>query len=364
MGSPLVKVNVRVVLTALGLAFTAYLAARGLWITGPVVQPGVMIGTLIFYLLVTWLCIFIEARPDPERAKREAPATTGMRLPLWASLVAVATAVVVPVLLTLSAGFDSRAAPYVTWYIGGIGALMAIVMMRRRPWSAWAGTVILTVSSMIWLGPLPALALGLVGSIMWVTAAQLLIASIDRATRDTAELAELQRTASSWQASQSGRRRERRIQVQRALAIAGPILARTIETGAMMDDEERRGALLAEGQLRDELRGARLLDDDVRAALDGARRRGTTVTVFDEGGLDGLEDDDLDVIRGELAQTIGSARSARLYIRTSPDPTIAVTVVGRSTGGAGLPEEDSVDLWREIEHPPSHRPGKGGEPGR
>ncbi|MBU4465697.1 MAG: hypothetical protein KKH75_07615 [Actinobacteria bacterium] len=353
-------ISVRRVMMTLGLAFTGYLAARGLWWNGADVnEPAVMVGALAFYLVTTWLCIFIKPRRPRDAA--EAPASTRRataRMPLWASGLAVLTAVVVPTTITLSAGLDVRSASFVTWYIGGIGALMAIVMVGRRPWAAWLGTGALTVASMILLGPLPALALGLVGSLMWVTAAQLLMASIDRAARDTAQLTELQRTASSWQAAQSGRRRERRIQVQRALAIAGPFLARTIETGGIMTDEERRGALLAEGQLRDELRGARLLDDGVRAALDGARRRGTTVTVFDEGGLDGLPDEDLDVIRAELAQTIGSARSARLYIRTSPDPTIAVTVVGRSVVGAGLSEEDSVDLWREIAHPSSPRPGR------
>jgi hypothetical protein len=58
--------------------------------------------------------------------------------------------------------------------------------------------------------------------------AQLLTWLVDRAARDTAELTALQRAASEWLASR-GMRRERRTQVQRALALAGPVLTRTIE---------------------------------------------------------------------------------------------------------------------------------------
>ena len=121
-------------------------------------------------------------------------------------------------------GAESRTAPFATWYLGGIGALMTIVMVRRRPWTAWIGIAALAVASMVWMGPAAALALGLVGSIVWVASAQLLLLSMDRAARDTAQLAQLQRAASAWQASQAGRQRERRMQVQQALAVAGPVL--------------------------------------------------------------------------------------------------------------------------------------------
>ena len=110
----------------------------------------------------------------------------------------------------------------------------------------------------------PALALGLVGSVVWVAVAQLLVMSMDRAARDTAKLAELQQAASGWQASQAVRQRERRVRVQLALAVAGPVLTQVVAEGGALDEEEKHEARIAEGRLRDELRGARLLDDDVR----------------------------------------------------------------------------------------------------
>ena len=349
-------ISVRHVLMGLAVAFTAYLAARGLWWTAPVPYPLVIFGSFALYLTTTLLCIF-WTRPGATRTTAPTSARRDPgRLPAWAAVLALAVAAIVPSAVAFAVGPESRTAPFATWYLGGIGALMTIVMVRRRPWTAWSGMALLTVASMAWMGPVSALSLGLVGSLVWVWAAQLLIRSMDRAARDTSRLAQLQRAASAWQAAQVVRQRERRVQVQRALAVAGPVLARTVATGGELSDDDRLEARLAEGELRDELRGPRLLDDEVRAALARARRRGASVTVLDEGGLEALDDDELAVIRGQLAETLRSAASERIYIRTSPHEGVAVTVVGRSAssqqpGAQGLTDEDTVDLWREIAHP-------------
>ncbi len=253
-----------------------------------------------------------------------------------------------PFLAVTEAG---RTQPFVTWVIGGVGALMTIVMVRRRPIVAWVGMLILAVSTSFWLGPLQALSLGLVGSIVWVTAAQLVTIALDRAARDAERLAELQQAASAWQASQSGRQRERRLHVQRALQAAGPILARTIENGGNLRAADKQAARRAEASLRDELRGNRLLDDDVRAEIDAARRRGSAVSLFDEGGLEGLGAADLKGIRSELAGILRESVSERVIIRTSPHHEIAVTIVGRSSGESAGGDDDQVDLWREIRRP-------------
>jgi hypothetical protein len=343
-------VTVRGIVSAIGLAFTAYLAARGLWWTdaGAVDHPWLIFLALPVYLLVTWLMIFWGSRASGSAAPGATPRAV---LPLWASVIALVTAVAVPNAVMFAVAADARHQPFATWVIGGIGALMTIVMVRRRPVTAWAGLALMSVSVIGWLGLLPALSLGLPGSIVWVAAAQLLMFALDRAARDTERLAELQQAASAWQASQAGRQRERRIQVQRALQAAGPILGRTIETGGNLRPDERLEARLAEGRLRDELRGRRLLDDGVRVQLEAVRRRGIAVTMFDEGGLEGLDAEELTAVRAELAATLRDASSTRLIIRTSPHDQVAITVVGRSGDGESLSDEDSVDLWREIRRP-------------
>jgi hypothetical protein len=369
-------ISVKNVLIVLAVAFTAYLAARGLWWWNvPVPQPLIVVVTLAFYLATTWLCIFWEpasVRPTPPAAPAPAPANhddaapthhddaapiaaDGFRgpvpLPAVAQILALACAAIVPTAISFAVGEASRLASFATWYLGGIGALMTIVMVRRRPWTAWAGIGLLTIASMLWMGPLNALALGLVGSIVWVTCAQLLVFSMDRAARDTSRLTRLQRAATGWQTSQVVRQRERRVQVQKALAVAGPVLTRTVAHAGVLTDADRLEARIAEGRLRDEMRGPRLLDDEVRAELERARRRGANVTVLDEGGLDDVDDATLGIIRAQLAEALRSASSDRLYIRTSPDERVAVTVVGRSPSVGGPSDEDSVDLWREIPHP-------------
>lgn len=354
-------ISVRTMLIGLGFAFTAYLAARGLWWSRPVPYPLLVVVALIGYLATTWLCLFWEPVRRPRAAAAhhgdDLPLTSGSRgpviLPRSAAILAVVTAALIPVAISIAVGPYAREESFATWYLGGIGALMTIVMVRRRPWFAWSGVALLAVSSMALIGPLEALSLGLVGSLVWVAAAQLLVRSMDRAARDTARLAQLQRAASAWQASHVVRQRERRVQVQRALAVAGPILTRVIATSGRLTDDEKLEARLAEGRLRDELRGPRLLDDGVRAELDRARRRGATVTVLDEGGLEALSEDALVGIRARLAETLRAASSDRLYIRTSPHADVAVTVVGRSDSEAGMSDEDAVDLWQEIPRPPA-----------
>ncbi|MGP3535496.1 hypothetical protein ACTU3I_11930 [Microbacterium sp. RD1] len=340
--------TVRSIVSAIAVAFTAYLAARGLWWPrGDVDHPWIIFLALPLYLVVTWLWVAWGAR-RPAKAPRGAVPARQSSPPLWAAALALAVAVIVPNAVLFAVAPSSRTQPFATWVIGGVGALMTIVMVRRRPWVAWIGLALAAASVSLWIGILPALSLGLVGSIVWVAAAQLLMIALDSAARDTVQLAELQQAASAWQASQAGRQRERRVQVQRALQAAGPILGRTIETGGNLRPPERLEARLAEGRLRDELRGPRLLDDIVRAELESARRRGITVTMLDEGGLEGLSEPELVTIREELARILESASSRRLIIRTSPHHQTAVTIVGRSGDGDGLSDEDSVELWHEI----------------
>lgn len=345
-------VTVRSILSGIGLAFTAYLAARSLlWTLPDTVERGwLLIAALVLYLPIAWLWILLPTRRQAVGVDGSM-GDTRVTPSRWAVALALLAAAVVPNAAFAAVSEDGRAQPFVTWVIGAIGALMTVVMVRRRPIVAWTGTAVLVVSSSVWLGPLDALSLGLVGSLVWVAAAQLITFALDRVARDAEQLAELQQAASAWQASQSGRQRERRLHVQRALHVAGPVLGRTIETGGNLRPSEKNAARLAEQSLRDELRSPRLLDEGVRAQIDAARRRGTIVMLFDEGGLEDIPAAALQDIRAELAGIVEEAASERLIIRTSPHHEVAVTVVGRTAAAGAGADEDDVDLWREIRRP-------------
>lgn len=339
----------RGLLIGLGLIFSLYLSIRGMVWTMPVDIPSLMIASTLFLMVLTIIVLFAEPRvPTMVRLSADVPLTAGSRgptvLPVWAAVLAVVAAAIVPTAVALAAGPDHRTAPYATAYLGAVGAILTIATVRRRAVFAWVGVTLLAAGSVLWMGPLAALGQGLTGSIMWIAMAQFLLRSLDRAARDTVQLVDLQRAAVSWQSAQEARQRERRRRVQFALTVAGPVLGRVIETGGLLTPDERLGARIAEGSLRDELRGARLMDDRVRAELDAARVRGVNVTVFDEGGLDALDPDTLAGIRGELAGVIAAAQTERLIIRTVRDGKVAVTVVGR----VGADEDADVDIWHEI----------------
>lgn len=335
------RVSMRSALSSLGVVFTAYLAVGGMiWTEWPE-RPLILVAAIGLYLVTTWLCIFWGSVTRP--------------LPVWLVVLALASAVIVPNATWYGAGEGAELLAYATWGLGGISALLAILVVRGRVWAAWIGVAIIVVTGSFWIGIVAALSLGAVGAVVWVGIAQLVTGLMARAARDTAELTALQRSSSEWLASQAGRRRERRVTVQRAIALAGPVLSRVIETGGTLDDDERARARLAEGRLRDELRGRRLLDDGVRVQLEAVRRRGTEVTMLDEGGLDGVDEEELVAIRSELAATLATARSERLFIRMSQHDSIAVTVVGRSQSEDDPDGEEIVDLWHEI-HWPDGRP--------
>jgi hypothetical protein len=263
-------------------------------------------------------------------------------------MLAVIASMIIPIAVTFSLNEAGRTAPFATWYIGGVGLLSVILIVRRRFLTGWLILLLLVATSSVFLGFLESLLnFGLVGSIMWVVVANLLVWFWDRAVRDTERLAEIQQAVSAWHATQLVRQRERRVRTQFALAVAGPVLSRAVATRGSLTEEERLDARLAEGRLRDELRGADLLNDAVRDAIEAARRRGAVVTVFDEGGLEGVDEARRIEIRDELAGVLAEAHAGRLIIRSAKDDRTAVTVVGRVGSGSSR-DDDSVDVWHEI----------------
>lgn len=325
--------TVRSVATSLALGFSLYFVARGVWWIEQPTAPLLMVLAIGLYLVVVILAILGDG--------------ASVRMPLWTAILALAASASIPALVTFALEPSDRTAPFATWYIGALGLLGVVCVVRRRAVFGWLVLATLVVAASLALGVGVALNLGVVGSIMWVAVARLLVMFWDRAVRDTERLAEIQQAVSAWHATQRVRQRERRLRTQFALAVAGPVLGRVVASRGALDAQERLEARLAEGRLRDELRGADLLNDAVRDAIEAARRRGVMVTVFDEGGLDGVEEARRAEIRDELAVVLTRAATGRLIIRSARDPLVAVTVVGRA-GTRSSGDDDSVELWHEI----------------
>lgn len=134
-------ISVKNVLMLLAVAFTAYLAARGLWwTTSDVPQPLIVVAALALYLVTTWLCVFWEptsgyvlsagatdesAIPAPVAETESQTPIDGIRgprsLPPLAQVLALACAAIVPSAIALAVGpatAPSRS-PRGTWAASG-----------------------------------------------------------------------------------------------------------------------------------------------------------------------------------------------------------------------------------------------------
>jgi len=114
---------------------------------------------------------------------------------------------------------------------------------------------------------------------------------------------------------------------------------------------------LLERAIRDEIRGRTLLNDAVRHEVMAARRRGATVTLLDEGGIDELSATELDRVLNALAAALRATGADTFIARTVPGGSeTAVTLVGLNSAGDGdasalgleEAEDDEVVLWLEI----------------
>ena len=334
----------RVLIIGLATIFSLYHLVLATVSIGVPLLKAPYITAMVLYALATALSLWLG------HAKR---------MPAWLGVVNVAVAVVVPLLVTSQ--FDAAAAQgtYAAWHTAAIGTLMVIMATRRRHVFAWLGTAALVVQTVIWAGPGGLVAYGVIGSVGWVAVSQALSLSLAKAGRDTRQYALAEREAVEWRAAQEAHVSERQFRLEQTSRMSLPMLRQIVVSRSELTDLQRVECIHLEGAIRDEIRGRKLLNDRVREQIMIARRGGTTVTLLDEGGIDDLDDVDLDRVLNRLADAIRDTQTGRLIARTVPEGSaIAVTVVGLSSLDGGHSsalgsqsiddEEDRVDLWLEI----------------
>ncbi|HQJ33541.1 MAG TPA: hypothetical protein PL156_00100, partial [Rhodoglobus sp.] len=240
------------------------------------------------------------------------------------------------------------------------GILLTITSTRGRPTFAWLGIGFLVVHTITIVGPAgPAglLSLGIVGSASWVAVSHVMSTALTKASKDAQRFALAEREATDWQAAQEAHVYERQFRLGQTSAMALAMLRIIQERDGDLTDEQRQECLHLEGAIRDEIRGRKLLNDAVREEVMSARRRGATVTLLDEGGIDDLSEVELDRVLNRLAQAIHDTDADKVIARTVPEGSdVAVTVVGLRSAGDGQAvalgqdslEDDEVDLWLEI----------------
>lgn len=271
-----------------------------------------------------------------------ASATT---LPWWLAAVDLAVVVAVPVLASVGRPADDEWA----WYVSAAGILLVILTVRGRALLACAGTVFLVVQTLVWAGADAIVSTGVSAVVIWVAVSTVLSRAMAKAAKDARRFALAEREATDWQAAQEAHVFERQFRLGQTSSMALAMLRTIEQTDGELTEEQRRECLHLEAAIRDEIRGRRLLDDAVRREVMSARRRGASVSLLDEGGIDELGDAELARVHTEVARAIAGSAADRLIVRTVAEGSdIAVTVVGLRSSDAEGDEDDQVELWLEI----------------
>lgn len=332
-GGHVIRIS-RYTMLALAGLFSLYHVFRGVITLGVPESPWPSVFAMVLYVVATVVSLW---------------PTAPVRMPLWLAFFNLATSIALCLLVTSE--LDPAANNgYATWHVASIGTLMTVTAARRREWTAWVGVGFLALQSVLWSDVATAAEIGVTGSIVWVAFAIVIARALARAARDAEKLVVAERAAAEWQAAQDAHFTERARRLDDASRLAGPMLRRIVLSGGDLGPKEREEARLLEAGLRDEIRGRRLLNDDVRREVLAARRRGTAVSLLDEGTIDDLPQADLDRVLAIVARSVADTETQRLIVRTAPlDSAAAVTLVGLSKPAPDADDpDDDVDLWREV----------------
>jgi hypothetical protein len=333
----------RWIIVGLAGIFSAYVAGLGVYaIDVPATPYPAMAGMALFGVVIVLMLWPLGS----------------VQMPIWMAAFAIASEIAITLMVSAQIDLHKAGGPgYATWYIAGLGIISTIVCTRGRPIWAWTGIAFLVVQTVLWAGPLGLVSLGVIGSASWVTVASVIRGALTRAARDARRFILAEREATDWHAAQEAHVMERQFRLGQTSEMAALMLGTIQQRGGDLTRMEREESLNIEGAIRDEIRGRKLLNDAVRDEVMDARRRGTTITLLDEGGIDDLDEAELDRVLGELATAIRGTSADRVIARTVPEGSdVAVTVVGLNRpdehalalGLDSADDEEDVALWLEI----------------
>lgn len=334
----------RFLLVGLAALFSSYHIVLGVYSfqLGFYASHGPVIAAMVLYAIATAALLLVSQR----------------RTPIWLASFTFAVSVALPLLVTSQLeAHRVGGLSYSTWYVAACGTLLAIMVTVRRSGFAWAGIAFLILQTVLWAGPGALGEIGVIGSTAWVAIAHIIINALSKAARDSQRFASAEREATDWHAAQEAHLNERQFRLGQTSVMALPMLRAIQQTRGDLSAAQRAECLHLEGAIRDEIRGRKLLNNAVREQVMLARRRGTTVTLLDEGGIDDLDDAELERVLGRLAEALRTTTADKVIARTVPEGSdVAVTVVGLRTtddGSASLLghdslEDEEVELWLEI----------------
>jgi hypothetical protein len=313
-------------LSLFGLLFGLYHALLGvLWISAND-RPELVALALIAYLAVLVATINV-------RGSRE--------MPLKLALINLVICALIPV--AIQSQLDpSHLGDYATWYVLGVGTILATTAVRGRRMVAWIGLGILILEIALWGGVASLASTGLPGVLSLMVTGHAVSLGVARAVKNAQELNRKAALTAIETASLEAAGQVRSNLLEKTLRTALPALNLIAALGGKLDADQKREALLLEASLRDEIRGESLLNDEVRQAIKEARIRGVEVLVLDEGGLQDLPESQIRDLLARVARSVKLVESGRLTIRSPKGEDWKITVV------AVRPGASAPDIWLKL----------------
>jgi hypothetical protein len=239
------------------------------------------------------------------------------QLPIWVAWLISLIALLIPKFshMTLRGdGLDS----YDTWYVTAVGLLLGALAVRGRELFAIIAGVIFC-SEVIYFGGLEYLPKsGLSGAIILIVAC----IAVSRG---------LQSSAKEIEAAQNLAAKElAALETEKAMTVAHdfaqnvalkatlPSLKR-IATGKAFSKSQREEYARTEESLRDDIAGGRLINRKVKRAVAAARDRGVDVALLDDGGIELIDQEQLDDLLDLVVAALAEVTSGRVTVRTQPN---------------------------------------------
>lgn len=271
---------------------------------------------IVTYLLVALITVFYY------RTRNMPP------LLAWINLLVVA---IVPQLVHEALDI-SKVDSQTTWYVSGIGALLAVTAVRGQQAVSWIGAAVLSLEVLVWGGTESLFNSGLAGALSLVFAANALAFALARIEGETKTYLDKTIEIEATAAIESATRAERSRRLAETLKISYPLLQKI--AAGQLDEQTKQEAKLLEAELRDGIRGRELIDDQLKLAIRSARLRGVEVVVLDEGGLASLPEKTKADIRKRFAEQLDQISSGRVTIRAPKGGKNNATFVASRPGTA------------------------------
>lgn len=219
-----------------------------------------------------------------------------------------------------------------SWYVSGLGALLAVTAIRGQQAVSWIGASVLSLEVLAWGGTGALFNSGLAGAMSLIVAANVLSYALSRIETETQSYLDKAIEIEAAAAIESATRIERSRRLTETLSVSYPLLQK-IASG-QIDEESRQEAKLLEADLRDGIRGRDFIDTTLKEAIRSARLRGIEVVVLDEGGLTSLSENSKTEIRKRFAMELNQISTGRVTIRAPRGGKVHATFVASRPGTA------------------------------